>query len=519
VSTLPKPQVAEDWAGPAEIHSVIGSLSSREQQFERWRRSAGLFAGPIAFLVVWFTPFAELSDPAHRLAAIVSLVVVWWVTEAIPIPATALVGAILTVIFGVTTAQAAFAPFADPIIFLFIGSFMIGKAVSEHGLDRRIANSLLSLRLVQGSLARIAMAIGGLTLLMSAWMSNTATTAMMLPVACGVLFASGSTKHAHSRKISSTFLLSVAYAASIGGTMTPVGSPPNLITIGMLDRLAGVKIPFFTWMVLTVPIALGVGTVLFLLTGQRLVTAGALRPRAAAFLDKRQPVGAWTPGQRNCAIGFGLAVLLWVLPGAIALVTSTESPTYRLLGTHLPESVVAIGAATLLFLLPVDWKQRRFTLDWNSASQIDWGTILLFGGGLSLGQLMFTTGLAGHIGTSLVEFSGAQSLWTITAMAIILGLTMTEVASNTAATNMVVPVLISICLATGVSPVPPAIGACLAASMAFMLPISTPPNAIIYGSGLVPITAMIRNGIFLDVIAGIVIFLGLRLLCPALGLA
>jgi sodium-dependent dicarboxylate transporter 2/3/5 len=519
MTPLTKAKPAEDWAGAAQLQASIGALSSQEQQFERWRRSIGLFAGPIAFLVVWFMPFAELSDPAHRLAAIVALVVVWWVTESIPIPATALVGAILTVIFGVTTAQGAFAPFADPIIFLFIGSFMIGRAVSDHGLDRRLANSLLALPVVQGSLARIAVAIGGLTLLMSAWMSNTATTAMMLPVACGVLHASGSTRDVHSRKIGSAFLLSIAYAASIGGIMTPVGSPPNLITIGMLDRLGGINIPFFTWMVLTVPIALGVGGALFFLTGRRLAQAGGLRPGAAAFLDRQQPVGTWTPGQRNCAIAFGLAVLLWVLPGAIALVASTDSPIYRLLGTHLPESVVAIGAATLLFLLPVDWKQRRFTLDWESAAQIDWGTILLFGGGLSLGHLMFTTGLAGHIGNGLVAFSGAESLWAITAMAIVLGMIMTEVASNTAATNMVVPVLISICQATGVSPVPPAIGACLAASMAFMLPISTPPNAIVYGSGLVPITAMIRNGILLDAIAAAIIFLGLRLLCPVLGLA
>ena len=157
------------------------------------------------------------------------------------------------------------------------------------------------------------------------------------------------------------------------------------------------------------------------------------------------------------------------------------------------------------------------TLGWESASRIDWGTILLFGSGLALGSLMFTTGLASFIGTSLVAASGAESLWAVTAMAIVLGIVMTEVASNTAAANMVVPVVISICQAGDLNPVPPAVGACLAASMAFMLPISTPPNAIVYGSGLVPITAMIRNGIMMDVIAAIIIFLGLRVLCPLLG--
>jgi len=507
----------EDAAARAHVQEVAFSLSASEQRFERWRRSVGLFLGPLAFATVWFIPLAALSEPAHRLAAIVSLVVVWWLTEAIPIPATALVGAILTVVFGVTTAQEAFAPFADPIIFLFIGSFMLGRAVSDHGLDRRLASSLFAIRAAHGSLARIGVAMIGLTLLMSAWMSNTATTAMMLPIALGILGATDASRGTHHRRAAYSFLLAIAYASSIGGIMTPVGSPPNLITIGLLGRLGGVEISFLSWMLVAVPISVAVGGALILVTGRQLRVGGALRPATSGFLDKQQ-AGSWTPGQRNCAIAFGLAVCCWVLPGAIALASSTESPVYRLLSSRMHESIVAIGAATLLFLLPVSWKQRTFTLGWESAARIDWGTILLFGGGLSLGHLMFTTGLAGHIGQSLVELSGARSLWAITAMAIVVGMIMTEVASNTAATNMVVPVFISICQASGVSPVPPAIGACLAASMAFMLPISTPPNAIVYGSGLVPITAMIRNGLLLDLMAAVIILAGLRILCPLLGL-
>ncbi|MPZ17329.1 MAG: DASS family sodium-coupled anion symporter [Luteitalea sp.] len=509
----------DDVAPPTRIDEAIGTLSPGEARFEWWRQSVGLFCGPIAFLIVWFLPLHALSEPAHRLAAIVALVVVWWVTEAIPIPATALIGAALTVVFGVTTAREAFAPFADPIIFLFIGSFMIGRAIADHGLDRRLAYSLLSIKAAQGSLARIAVAVSGLALLMSAWMSNTATTAMMLPVAMGVLHATGRARGPSAKKSSYSFLLAIAYAASVGGIMTPVGTPPNLMTIGMLDRLGGVTITFFGWMVLAVPIGLGVAGALFLITGYRLAGGGELRPAATSFLDEQRPAGPWTTGQRNAAIAFGVAVILWVTPGLIALVGSPDSPTYVLLGARLQESVVAIGAASLLFLLPTDWRKRQFTLSWESASRIDWGTILLFGGGLSLGHLMFTTGLAKHIGASLVQASGAESLWAVTAMAIVLGMVMTEVASNTAATNMVVPVVISICQASGLSPVPPAVGACLAASMAFMLPISTPPNAIMYGSGLVPITAMIRNGILLDVVAAIVIFIGLRVLCPLLGFA
>ena len=468
---------------------------------------------------VWLMPLSGLSTEAHRLASIVALVVTWWIAEPIPIPATALIGTALTVVFGVANAEAAFAPFASPIIFLFIGSFMIGRAVSDHGLDRRLAASLLSLKVVQGSLARMSLAITGLTLVTSAWMSNTATTAMMLPVAMGVLTASGVARGTQARAAGAPLLLAIAYAASIGGVMTPVGTPPNLITLGLLERLAGADITFLTWMVVTVPIAIALGAALAIITMRHLVSMPMPRLAPTSYLRHADNGAPWTPGQRNCAIAFATAVVLWITPGALALIGSTQSPTYQLLSVRAEESVVAIIAAGLLFLLPTSWAERKFTLGWESAARIDWGTIILFGGGLSLGQLMFTTGLAAHIGNSLVQASGAESLWTITAMAIVIGVIMTEFASNTAATNMLVPVFISISQAAGVSPVPPALGVCLAASMAFMLPISTPPNAIVYGSGLVPITAMVRYGVMLDAIGVVVIFVGLRVMCPLVGLA
>jgi sodium-dependent dicarboxylate transporter 2/3/5 len=227
--------------------------------------------------------------------------------------------------------------------------------------------------------------------------------------------------------------------------------------------------------------------------------------------------GPWTRGQRNCALAFGVAVVLWIAPGALALVASPDAPITRLIGARLDEAVVAVVAAGLLFLLPVDWRQRRFTLAWTSAARIDWGTILLFGGGLALGRLMFVTGLAAHIGQTVITLSGAQSLWTVTAVAVGLSIVLTEVTSNTASTNMLVPVVISICQAAALNPIAPTVGTALGASMAFLLPISTPPNAIVYGTGLVPITRMIQYGLVLDVASFVVIVLGLRLLCPLLG--
>jgi solute carrier family 13 (sodium-dependent dicarboxylate transporter), member 2/3/5 len=488
------------------------TFSRAEERFDRWRRTTGLFIGPAVLVAVWLLPMPALSPEAHRLAAVVSLVVVWWITEAIPIPVTALIGTALAVAAGVAPAQEAFAPFASPVIFLFIGSFIIGRAISEHRLDRRLAYALLSRPAVKGSLTRVALSLAALTAVLSAWISNTATSAMMLPIALGILGTTGRT--AGGGRLTSPFLLAIAYGASIGGVMTPVGTPPNLITIGLLDKLAGVRIDFFTWMLLSVPIALTVLVCMLALTGGSIALAGSRRP---AHLAEEPAPGKWTAGQRNAAIAFGLAVVLWIGPGLVALLASPASVFSRLLSARLDEAVVAILAACLLFALPVDWKRRRFTLDWTTAARIDWGTILLFGGGLSLGRLMFTTGLAAEVGAGVVAVSGAQSLWAITAVAIALSIVLTEVASNTAATNMLVPVVISICHASGLNPVPPAVGVAIGASMAFMLPVATPPNAIMYGSGLLPITVMARYGVVMNILSFTVTFLGLRLLAPLLG--
>lgn len=496
-----------------QVAGAHAAMSEAEQRFEHLRRTWGLFLGPAACVAMLLAPTPGLSEPAHQLAAIVTLVVVWWITEPIPIPVTALLGAGLAVVFGVASATDAFAPFASPTIFLFIGSFIIGRAVAEHGLDRRLATALLAVPAVGRSLTRTRIAIAALVVLMSAWMSNTATTAMMVPLALGILSARSGLSSG-GRYGATGLMLVVAFSASIGGMATPVGSPPNLITLGLLDRTAGIRINFLTWMMLAAPISLAMGALLVLAAGRRYPLPA--QPAHPERLER--PLGRWTVGQRNCAIAFFTAVVLWVTPGALSLL-APDAPFVKLVVARLDEAVVAVLAAVLLFVLPIDWKRRQFTLDWRQAASIDWGTILLFGGGLSLGRLMFETGLAASVGNSLVEMSGATSLWSITALAIVLGVLLTEIASNTAAANMLVPVVISICQAAGVSPVPPSLGACLGASMAFMLPISTPPNAIVYGTGLVPIRAMLGFGVIMDVLGAVVIFAGLRILCPLLGLA
>jgi sodium-dependent dicarboxylate transporter 2/3/5 len=235
--------------------------------------------------------------------------------------------------------------------------------------------------------------------------------------------------------------------------------------------------------------------------------------------EELNKLGGWTRGQRNVLIAFLVAVSLWIIPGFLALFAGTEAALFKSYGSRVPEAVAALIAAGLLFILPVDWKKREFTLTWKQAAQIDWGTLILFGGGITLGELMFQTGLASALGQTLLGLSGAHSMWGITFAAIWISILVSETTSNTASATMVVPVIISLAQAAGLNPVPPAIGATLGASWGFMLPVSTPPNAIVYGSGMIPITKMIRAGVLFDLGGGVIIWLGLRLLLPPLGLA
>jgi len=210
--------------------------------------------------------------------------------------------------------------------------------------------------------------------------------------------------------------------------------------------------------------------------------------------------------------------VLWVTPGVLSVALSKGHPLLQFFETRVPEAVAAIVAASLLFMLPVDFRHRRFTLSWNAAVHIDWGTILLFGGGLSLGAMMFKSGVAEAFGQGVHGLTGTGSVWTLTAAAIVMGIIVTETMSNTAAATMLIPAIIALAQAAQVNPVPPALGACFGASCGFMLPVSAPPNAIVYGSSLVPITRMIRGGILCDLVGFFVILGSLRLLCPLLGL-
>ena len=478
------------------------------------RHRVGAVLAPSVFLLLLALPLEGLSTPAHRLAAVLSAVVILWVTEALPLPVTALLGASVCVVLGVAPAKQVFAPFADPLMFLFIGAFILARAIFLHKLDRRLAYAVLSLPWVGARPSRILLAFGAVTAFISWWISNTATTAMMFGIGLSILAAlrapgAGPTI---DPRYATGLMLMTSFAASIGGLATPVGTPPNLIGLGFIRSLVGVEISFLRWMMIGVPAVVVLFIFLYLyLNAVAPAGVGKLPAGAQLIREERARLGSWTRGQRSVALAFGVTIVLWIVPGIVALVAGERSAAYLALNRNMPEGVAALLGAMLLFVLPGD---GRSAITWDEAVQIDWGVVLLYGGGFALGVLSFDTGLAEAMGRALTGLLPIHGSFGMLVAAVLVAVILSETTSNTAAANMVVPVVISISRAAGLDPLEPALGATMAASLGFMLPVSTPCNAIVYGSGLIPLGRMIRYGLALD-LAGIVVIVTLvRLLSP-----
>ncbi|OGR46020.1 MAG: hypothetical protein A2X40_08115 [Elusimicrobia bacterium GWC2_65_9] len=447
-------------------------------------------AGPLIGLAAHaFLGGADLAPEARRLAGILACTVWWWMTEAMPLPAAGLIASSFCVAFGVAPAKRAMASYGDPVIFLFIGSFWIAESMSAHGLDRRLAGHVLSWRWVNASPRRLLIGFGLLAALISMWVSNTATTAMLLPVVLGVLKdLPGS---ARDPRLESRLLLMLSFAASVGGLGTPVGTPPNLIGIGMLRNLAGIDISFARWCALALPITAASLIFIGFVLSRGIPKPAGWSKLEAELRERRARLGPWSRGEINTALAFYVAVALWL--GA----------------PRLPEGTSALLAAGLLFVLPLS--DGGPTLTWQRAARADWGTILLFGAGMSLGGLLFDTKLAETLGVWAVGLLGLRTPLGIAALASALALLVSELASNTASANVTVPVALALSKAAGVAPQFPALAATMAASFGFLLPVSTPPNALVYGTGRVPLREMMRYGLLLDIFGLFAVLAGLSL--------
>lgn len=479
---------------------------------EQIRKMTGAVLGPLCAIVLWLMPIDGLSEQAHHLLAVMSLVAIWWITEPIAIPLTSLLGPTLCVMLGIVPIKDAYEQFANPMIFLFMGGFLLAKGMMVNGLDKRIAYGIMSMKWVGDSPRRIFLAIGLACILCSGWVSNTATAAMMFPISLGLLEAiremmaeNGKTIDLKNYKYATGLMLMTAYACSIGGVMTPIGTPPNIIMIGFLQELApqAPEISFFQWMIWGT-----VAMILYFIIASvvlwRLFPANVDHIKGAKeFIQKSvDSLGEWTRAQKNTMIAFSTAFVLWVAPSVLGIMYDVDSDVMKFYDSHFPEAIAAMIGGLMLFFLPVNVKTGEMTMTWKDGVEgIEWGTLLLFGGGLAMGSMMYDTGLSAWIGNGLKETLGNNpSEWLFVGVFSVAALIMSELTSHTASTNLMAPIAIGAALSLGFSPIPVAIGIALASSLGFMMPVSTPPNAIVYASGYVPITKMIKSGFIIDLI-------------------
>jgi sodium-dependent dicarboxylate transporter 2/3/5 len=454
-----------------------------------------------------------LSLLGWRTAAVVTLMAIWWLCEAIPIPATALLPLVLFPALGILSAADAAAPYARELIFLFMGGFLIAAAMEKSGLHRRIALNVMTLFGTAPS--RLILGFMVATAFLSMWISNTATAAMMLPVALAVSEMLRPSDTEGPFEFGLALMLGIAYAASIGGVATLIGTPPNAVFAAGMGELVGQEIGFGQWMMVGLPLSLVMLPIAWLGLTKWLHRPGVLSGDVSALIEQeRESLGRASRAEWVVGIVFTLTALAWLLraPKAIG---DTVIPGIQTFLPNVRDSTIAMTAALLLFVIPIRSEGSRHALDWAAARKIPWDVLVLFGGGLSLAKAMNDSGLAAWIGNSV---AGLDALPTLLILAIIatLFIFLTEVTSNTATASMAMPIMAGVAIPLGLPPATLMATAALACSMAFMLPVATPPNAIVFGSGYLTIAQMSRAGFLLNLLAIIVITAGAAFLIPAI---
>lgn len=468
-----------------------------------------------AGLAYW--ALAGFGGEKASIGALFALTVSLWITAPIPIAATALLSTSLLVLTGRAGEKAAFVAYGDPIVPLFIGSFILAKAMELTGLSDRFAYYILVQKWANKSPKALLWALAIVPCVLSLMVSNTATTAMMLPIGLSLLAAIKSRNLDKPYAIGVMLMLTWASSVAVG---LPVGTPPNLIGLGLIEKATGTRIGFIQWMAFGMPITIVTLAccwgILWMLYGKNAPeTSGA----AAVVKEGQESMGKLQPSEKAVLAAFSVALIGWMLPDMFELALGKKHELTSLLQTRVPPSVPALLAVALLFAIPCKDKSFGHAITWKEAATIDWGTILLFAGGIAMGQSLFETGLAKDLGQLAATAAGAKSVWAITALCTAAAIVLSELASNTAAATTLVPVAIGLAESAGVSVIPPALGVAIGASFGFMLPVSTAPNAIVYSSGLVPSKEMVKAGLILDVVAFVVIVACLYFILPMLGLA
>jgi len=461
---------------------------------QAWYQRVGLFAGPLLAIAVFFGFRPEgLAEEGVRTAAVATLMAIWWASEAAPVAATAFLPMILFPIFGVAPISETLPAYSHPIIYLFLGGFVIALAIERSGLHRRVALLVFRAAGVDGrSLVGGFMAAAAL---ISMWISNTSTALMLLPIAMSVVVVVRETMteldRVETERFETSMLLGLAYAATLGGVATLVGTPPNAFMAGFMETTYGVEIDFARWMIVGVPVALVMLPLTWLVLTRFMypVSFRAGADTRAHIRAMESELGAPSKAEIRVGLIFFALVAGWLLRKPIAAATGAA---------ELSDAGVAMIAAIAAFLTPSGRKGEAL-MTWADTSRLPWGVLILFGGGLALAGAMTSSGLTEWLGGRLAPL-GAIHIAVLIVAATALVIFLTELTSNLATTATFLPVMAAIAVETGQDPLVFVIPVSLAASCAFMLPVATPPNAIVFSSGCVSIPKMMRAGVVLNLI-------------------
>lgn len=490
-------------------------------------RRVGLYLGPIAFLATILGPApAGMSPEGQRVAAVAVFMGVWWITEAIPIPATSLLPLALFPLLGVMSGKDLAASYGDPNIFLFAGGFFIAMAMQKWRLHERIALNIVAR--TGGNPSRLVLGFMIATAFLSMWISNAATTMMMLPIGLAVIGeVTGTTGKERSGNFGLCLMLGIAYAASIGGAATLVGTPPNIVLAGTMTRIFpdAPRIGFGQWMIFGVPFVLMFLPITWLLLTRVLCPIGAMGGTQSdgegAVTERLAALGPMNRGESIVLAVFCMTALAWIFRADLQIGEFTIPGWSQLLpdAKYVNDGTVAVFFAVLLFVIPVDRKAGEYALDWDWAQRIPWGVLLLFGGGFAIAQGFSDTGLVEWAGGHLSVLSGFPLL--VILMILCASVTfLTEFTSNTALATIMLPILaVTATQGLHVHPLVLLVPATLSASMAFMMPVATPPNALVFGSGHVTVSQMARAGLVLNLV-GIILVVALTyfVVIPALNI-
>lgn len=445
-----------------------------------------LLLGPLLLFFTLFTtpPAEQMSEAAWMVTGLMAWMVLWWIFEVVPIPITSLLPMIFIPLLSIDKIDAATAPYAHPLIFLFLGGFFLSIAMEKTNLHKRIA--LKTLSLVGASPGMQIAAVMGVTAFLSMWMSNTATAVMMLPIGVSIIaMANASTQDQFGKAV----LLSIAYSASIGGIATLIGTPPNALLAAYLSKSYGIQISFASWMLLGVPLALSMLVICWLW-----LTKIHFRMPKTSFSHNDSPaqlnaLGVMSRSQKLVLTIFTFAALSWI----------SQQWLVKLTGLPVSDTVIAICAASLLFILPAEKGSGTALLEWKDSQNLPWGVLLLFGGGLSMAEQIQKTGVADLLAQQLQSLDGISPILLLVAVTS-LTIFLTEVTSNTATAAAFLPLLGPVAVSMDLSPLYLVVPAALAASFAFMMPVATPPNAIVFASGKLQIKDMVRAGLVLNLV-------------------